>query len=296
MVKLRRGLLVTFALCGGSVACAFGLDGFAGGDGAVPIEASDGTGLGDATSDAGVGLSDAKTDGPFTSCPSGRGPEMVLIDDGKGTRFCIDSTEVTNAQYAAFINSSPKTTGQPDVCASNTTFVPSNTVPFENIAKTGYPVTYVDWCDARAFCAWAGKRLCGRIGGGSLTSEVDRTDPLTSQLMYVCTKGSTQLYAYGTTYRPGICNANGGGGAPFPVNAGGPCVGGFAGVVYLVGNVGEWTDDCATKMGAGDACPVNASSYFQVFGDPKIAQRCDHFDPQLRGDSYEDLGFRCCFD
>jgi hypothetical protein len=31
-----------------------------------------------------------------------------------------------------------------------------------------FPITNVDWCDAYAYCAGIGKRLCGKIGGGTL--------------------------------------------------------------------------------------------------------------------------------
>ena len=41
---------------------------------------------------------------------------------------------------------------------------------------------------------------------------------------------------------------------------------------------------------------MNSSSFTYVNGDPRTAQRCDHFDPQTRGDTFVDLGFRCCFD
>ncbi len=194
---------------------------------------------------------DATIDSSFARCPSGRGPDMVLVDDGKGTRFCIDSTEVTNAHYAAFLSTSPKTTGQPDVCGGNATYGPADTRSFDDIAQQQYPVAFVDLCDARAFCAWAGKRLCGHIGGGALQSDADRIDPAASQFMYVCTKGGTQLYSYGTTYRPGICNAGGGGAQPMVVGACGDCQGGFPGVFDLVGNVGEWTDDCANATEGG---------------------------------------------
>ncbi len=290
-MKLRRGLLLTVGLSAGPVACAFGLDGYTGGGGAPSEAGADAIALVD------TGGSDATTDGPFASCPSGRGPQMVLIDDGKGTRFCIDSTEVTNAQYAAFLSTSPKTSEQPAVCGGNASYDPSNRQSFDSIAMTDYPVTFVDWCDARAFCDWAGKRLCGRIGGGSLATDDDRADPQVSQFMYACTKGAPGPYPYGATYTPAICNAGGGGASwPFPVTPGGACEGGFPGITYLVGNVGEWTDDCSGDGGASDSCPLNSSSFAFVFGDPQTVSRCDHFDPQSRGDTYLDLGFRCCFD
>ena len=289
----RRILLVATALSGGPVACAFGLDGYAGGSGAA---ANDAGAAAVAPADGGANqVPDATVDGSFTSCPSGRGPDMVLVDDGKGIRFCIDRTEVTNAQYAAFLDTSPKTGGQPPECAGNTAYAPSSTASFD-VGRNQYPVASVDWCDARAFCAWAGKRLCGHIGGGSLRSDAERNDPDASQFMYVCTKGSTQLYSYGNEYIPGICNASGGGGQPMPVGASVDCQGGFPGVFDLVGNVGEWTDDCSNQTGPDDACSVNSSSFAYVDGDPRTAQRCDHFDPQHRGDTFADLGFRCCFD
>ena len=49
-------------------------------------------------------------------------------------------------------------------CEWNYTFQPS-----EPGADPEHPVTHVDFCDAVAFCAWAGKRLCGKIGGGELS-------------------------------------------------------------------------------------------------------------------------------
>jgi serine/threonine-protein kinase len=61
--------------------------------------------------------------------------------------FCITRTPVTNAQYAAFV-------------AASGYHPPEH---WEGAAPpewlTQHPVTYVDWHDAQAFCAWAGVRL-----------------------------------------------------------------------------------------------------------------------------------------
>ena len=55
----------------------------------------------------------------------------------------------------------------------NTTFAPLNvevTWP-PTAGQEDYPVVNVDWCDAASFCQWSGKRLCGRLGPGTLDSK-----------------------------------------------------------------------------------------------------------------------------
>src|SRR5262249_30066775 len=102
---------------------------------------------------------DADTDKPPpTDCGTYKGTTIVKISPGGGAPvFCIDKTEVTKAQYDDFIDAMgtrpPTATDQPDFCHWNESWGSKNT----DHSKDQFPVTRVNWCQARKYCEWAGK-------------------------------------------------------------------------------------------------------------------------------------------
>jgi len=82
-----------------------------------------------------------------------RGTNERLPDEGPQhslmvKAFYIDKFEVTNLQYLRFIKSDGRRP-MPEHFVDGK--IPKG--------KVDHPVTYVSWCDAKAYCAWAGKRL-----------------------------------------------------------------------------------------------------------------------------------------
>jgi sulfatase modifying factor 1 len=216
-------------------------------------------------------------------CPSGRGPSMVRIDIAGGESFCIDSTEVTESDYRAYLDTAPNPSLQPSICSFNTTFVPS-TVTFSN---PDHPIVKVDWCDALAFCAWAGKRLCGNVKDGGPLGTQDSIDPQRDEWMIACTRLGTREYAYGPTYVPGKCNDNSvDASASAAVASFSDCEGGYAGIFDMNGNVTEWENACDDVDG-GRVCTNRGSSWV-----------ADGHCSYASGDDYtgasSDWGFRCC--
>ena len=117
--------------------------------------------------------------------------------------------------------------------------------------KCDFPVVGVDWCDADAFCEFAGKRLCGAIGGGSLT--LGNADGGTSQWYVACSMGGTRIYPYGNTYAAGECAD----GAEVIAVASTPTCQSYPGVFDLSGN----TPSRSERMRIGhDACQSAAAS------------------------------------
>lgn len=284
---LKRALLGLW-IAASSSACAlvFSLDGFGPGGGAfdgsvsdVAIEAGDDGGpptdlLDDAT--APMPVDDA-------GCPSGRGPTMVA----NGT-YCIDTTHVTAAQYAAFLASKPSLDAGPRTCAWKTSYVPSGwPVPTE---REPYPVVFVDWCDAEAFCRWSGKRLCGEIGtGGPLRSMVIATDATKSEWYAACTGNGKTAYPYGSSYEAGACVV--GGAAQLPAGGSPRCVGGLPGLFDMNGNAWQWANWCDSEdAGAEDNCRDFGSSA----GSPAPNPGCSVVSNGPRRTRNGGTGFRCC--
>lgn len=217
-------------------------------------------------------------------CPAiGRGPAMVKVSG-----FCVDSTEVTVAQYQAFLTAKGgDTVTQPTGCGWNTSFTPS---PWPQTADANNPVIGVDWCDAWAFCAWAGKRLCGKIGGGS-NPPAAFADPTSSEWYHACSAGGTRVFPYGNSYDANACE--GGDLKPnrlIPTASKSTCVGGFPGIYDMSGNAFEWEDSCVGTAGTGDDCRVRGGSYT----NPESYLRCSVDRSFGRGAQEYNIGFRCC--
>lgn len=307
---LRRTLLLGFAALPVAVAAshaagcgsdppdvigrttASGAAGGAGGDGGGGASSvASGTGgmggMGGAasSSSSGMFIDDA---GP-KACPSvPNTPAMVAVPGWDGEAYCIDATEVTNAHYVAWLESAPDVANQAPSCASNLSFAPSAGMP----PKDDYPVGNVDWCDAFAYCKAAGKRLCGRIGGGPAPYYA-HDDPARNQWFGACSHGGAQGYPYGQAYDANACNVKDAAyGAVLPVGTLASCEGGFPGIVDMSGNVWEWEDACIPSDGGADVCRRRGGSFSSTAANVD----CDISSSRPRDAAEANTGFRCCAD
>jgi formylglycine-generating enzyme required for sulfatase activity len=225
------------------------------------------------------------------------GPDCPVVVDG----FDIDPTEVTRAQYQAFLDAAVDPATQPARCVWNTTFDAADggecEQPFDAAVEPDRPVTCVDVCDARGYCEWRGRRLCGRIGGGMLIGDPAQAgDPALSQWHRACTEAGEKPFPYGDTFLPQVCKTSGspGGASPLAVRSFPLCEGGYDGLFDMSGNVEEWEDACtagATEDPADDGCYVRGGAFWSQEADA----RCDALEYRPPGNTVShDWGFRCC--
>lgn len=263
------------------------------GNAVVPVPGPD-----DASTDAGdAGGGDASASPPGDAevdarvdqdappvCGVHEGPSMVSMGS-----YCIDSTEVSLAQYNKFLATNPPVTQyQPQTpdCDFNVSYA-------ANVFRVGADLpVHVNWCSAYAYCAWAGKRLCGKIGGGAVVG-TEASDPLKSQWMQACSQGGTSTYPYGNAYSATACpNAqtpDGGGGKSANVGTNAMCRGSqapFDSVFDMAANVEEWEDNCS-----GALCPTRGGSAELN----AVYTACADLSAQrYRNTDVGEIGFRCC--
>jgi len=222
---------------------------------------------------------------------------VPVLGPSTALNYSIDATEVTRVQYATWLaTTSDATLGAQDPanCGWNSSFKPGADW-YDPGAMGARPVAYVDWCDAYAYCAGVGKRLCGKIGGGS-NLWTDYADPSASQWFNACSSGGVNTYTFGSTYDPAACNGLdlGKGGTTVAASLTG-CqspVAGFVGVYDLTGSLSEWEDSCS-GVGVVGACAIRGGAY--IDGAKPLV--CGTHYSNLRSGDYGGLattGFRCC--
>ena len=314
-MRTRAALALMVPAAGGTLACGCLLsidesrldasagDATAGGD-ALGVDAA--TDAADAPStadvqDTGAAQGDGAIDADGAPAEAGCPPAMVEVPGPGGTpSFCVDATEVTNGAYKQFLAAAepPAAGSQPAVCAWNTTFQPGGALGADD-----HPVGSVDWCDARGFCEWAGKHLCGAVGGGSLDPAAYLGAP-SGRWFDACSRGGAQAYPYGSAYLPMACNgAPRGVGDTVAVGSLASCEGGYPGLFDMTGNVSEFIDSCFSSPDPGcgttgpecDVCLLVGGGFLSgADGGANIA--CGYANQVYRQSHYVDNGLRCCAD
>lgn len=208
--------------------------------------------------------------------------------------FAIDVTEVTRAQYAAWLTNDFGATRQSPQCDWNDDFAPDPECMARPEVCQGadcgaHPQPCVDFCDAAVYCRSIDKQLCGGLSGGP--TAMDGSDSL---LRLACSSNDAYDLPYGESIQSGACNdqtANSQ--ATVPVASLETCQSptpDYAGIYDLVGNLREWEDNCLTADGSMDVCNPRGGT----FGISAAAPFCSQTTYAERGAFDPQIGFRCC--
>jgi len=237
---------------------------------------------------------DGCSDLELFGCPSKAGPTML-----RSGNYCIDSHEVSNQQYGDFLAAGAiDPASQASYCAFNESFTPSIDWNKALAEQPQHPVRWIDWCDASAYCRWAGKRLCrGLDGKPGDTKDWARINEVL-EWHAACSAHDSQQYPYGDDYEPNACNgADYGVADTVAVGSAPTCQGALPGLYDMSGNVSEWVDACSNSNNANDQCFIGGGS-FRSHCDTEFeganALRCQLPCAAARQARFIDVGVRCC--
>lgn len=285
----------------------------------------------------GTADADASTVPPSElACPSGLpGAQLVRIQTTDDVVYCMDQREVTWGEFKAFMAAKAgDASGQAAECSWNTSFEPKYHAWNDDTEIQGdecpagtehksddQAANCIDFCDALAYCEWAGKRLCGRVGGPNKWGRVDvgvdeQAGPIAPQwealedvaqstameFGYGCTQAGKTTYAYGNAYDPGRCldwewvqtkGENAFEIADFSTRTCHGTESPFNQLYDLSGSVEEWQNLCGVT--GGMSCLIIGGSWadtqpalYACAGSAKLGKGVVGRSPNV--------GFRCCTD
>lgn len=289
---------------GASGVGATGGGGASGGAGTGGGSAGSGGASGDSGAPSGGGSAGASGNagsaggGAAGQCPNqpGMSPMVKVPRPGGGGEYCIDAFEVTNAEYRSFETIANTNTQRVECQGTNTSFEPQSLANcnYDWVNLASNPVACVDWCDAWAYCAFVGKRLCGGYDAGAVDPS-NSGDPAKNQWFNACSAGDTKDYCWGDLYNEGTWNTCNGLEHAAPgtveVTSLSSCQGGFNGIFHMSGNVREWEDACD---GSGN-CSTRGGGFLDSGGTGTGASlACTSAVLEGRMTAARDRGFRCC--
>ncbi len=190
--------------------------------------------------------------------------------------FWIDRTEVTNALYAKCVAAGKCQEPSDKSSATRASY-------YDDPKFADYPVIYIDWEDARRYCAWAGGQL-----------------PTEAQWEYAARGPQSYTYPWGNDpLDDKLLNYNGNVGDTTAVGSY-PQSASWVGALDMAGNVWEWVNDWygsypdsaqtnPTGPTSGGPRVLRGGSWYDVATYVRTANR-DRDTPDIRD---TDLGFRC---
>jgi sulfatase modifying factor 1 len=237
------------------------------------------------------------------------GSRLLLVDDPGTQCFWMDATEVTASDYRAWLatlaGTPPlwsgacawKTTApfdkvfDPDSRTDAQCSLPANELTTDPFAANK-PIRCVDWCEANAYCLWAGKRLCH--GYAQVTGLEPRQSP--DEWSLACSLGGTKAWPFDTSavsacnFGQAGCAEVGNACGPWPAGSVNSCRPGPGYPLDLGGNVSEWIDLCQNAHIPSDECHVRGGDYRSDIS----ALACPAVAHARRASRDAGRGFRCC--